>query len=324
MEFLYYKGEFMKEIFVLNRNVAMDNIIWGNVSGPTYCYLEITRRCNCRCQYCQVGDQVAKDIDIYLFRNIIDKLHLSNTFEIRLGGGEPLLCPNISSLLKYIYSKKMSVWICTNGTLLTRTMCEMLLANHVVGVRISIDSLDHKIHNKVRGMHNCLELALKGASIAKKTGLQVAICMTIGTHNIDEVKQVKKYAHDNGYQFYSHYIMPVGKGKTYLQNNSLPSNSIVQQLNDIYGEKNCVAVNQSISIDIDGYVSPCTFIKPIIHISNIKTKNILMDKSLQKYTYPVPENHCFDCQFNSTKRNHKCILSSICKGGCWAIYEQDK
>ena len=314
----------MEDIVVLNRNKVFNNILWGNINGPTYCYLEITRKCNCSCQYCQVGDSFAKDIDMDLFKLIIDKLSLSNTFEIRLGGGEPLLNSQLFKLLEYINQKNISVWLCTNGILLTKKMCKKLYDYGVVGVRVSVDSLNSNIHDTVRGVNGCLSKALNGLKNAKESGLKSALCMTIGKHNILEVEKIKKYALNHGYDFFSHFIMPIGKGISFLKNNVLDDEIKVNSLDNITGEKNCVAVSQSISIDINGDVSPCTFMKPVINIENIQEKNVLDCSLLQKYTFPTPINRCNDCEFNCTKKDGKCIASPICKGGCWALYEQNK
>ncbi len=314
----------MEDIVVLNRNKVFDNILWGDINGPTYCYLEITRKCNCACQYCQVGDSFAKDIDLNLFKLIIDKLFLSNAFEIRLGGGEPLLNSKIFEMLEYINTKNIAVWVCTNGTLLTKEMCKKLYDYGVVGVRVSIDSLNYNIHNKIRGLDGCLSKALIGLKNAKDSGLKPALCMTIGKHNISEFESLKKYALDNGYDFFPHFIMPIGKGISFLNENALEDIKKINKLDMEDGEKNCMAVSQTISIDINGGVSPCSFIEPVINIRNIEEKNVLECSLLQKFTFPTPTNKCKKCEFNCTKKAGKCIVSSICKGGCWALYEQNK
>lgn len=53
----------MKRIFCLNENNVFDNVYWGEINGPTYVYLEVTRKCNCRCKFCQVNEITERDID---------------------------------------------------------------------------------------------------------------------------------------------------------------------------------------------------------------------------------------------------------------------
>lgn len=313
------------KILELNKNIFLDNITWGEINGPSYCYLEITRKCNCQCQYCQVDNRPNSDIDFDFFKSIIDKLKECNVFEIRLGGGEPLLNSQLFTLLEYIKSKNIFVWICTNGMNLSENICKRLKELDVVGVRVSLDSLNNELHNKMRGNKKSYDLAIKGMKNAKEVGLEVIVAMTIGNHNIAELDDFEKFAQTNGYLLYKHFIMPVGKGKDYLDNNPIVNRDvIVDLLNNDSGEKHCVAVNQSLSIDVDGNISPCTFIKPVINIRSGSIKEIINSSEMQKYAKPVPSGACNKCGLNDTKREEKCIASMICKGGCWALYEENK
>lgn len=182
----------MKKIFELNNLNIIDNIFWGKVNGPTYVYIEITRKCNCKCEYCQVSNMDSSDINLELYKKILKQLEDLNCFEIRLGGGEPLLNSNLKEILQL--SEDFCVWICTNGTMLTRDVCELLKQHNVLGVRVSLDSLKPEIHNKIRKNHFAFQKATKNMKLAKELGLDVCLSMTIGHHNIDEVEDMKKFA----------------------------------------------------------------------------------------------------------------------------------
>ena len=310
----------MNNIKILNQNVFVDNIYWGKLNGPTYVYLEITRKCNCKCDFCQVNDAYEKDIDMDLLCKISDELKDLNCFELRLGGGEPLLNSNLSNILELL--KPFSIWICTNGILLNENMCKMLLNKGVVGVRVSLDSLDQSIHNNIRKNPNAYQMAVENMKIAKELGLQVCLSMTVGKHNIDEIDKMKVYAESNGYTFLTHFIMPIGKGKVFLEQNAIANWQKINILQDYQGEKNCVAGNQSFAIDIDGNVSACTFLQSVGNMRNTSLINILNSESFKKYKKRIPNAKCDDCIFNKSRENDCCMANEICKGGCWALYEE--
>ena len=88
--------------------------------GISYVYIEITEKCNGNCIYSQIDNSQNADMSFDDFKNIIDQLSELNIFEIRIGGGEPLLCSYITSCVEYAAKKNIAAWICTNGKFLTK------------------------------------------------------------------------------------------------------------------------------------------------------------------------------------------------------------
>lgn len=310
----------MKKIFELNNLNVIDNIFWGKVNGPTYVYIEITRKCNCKCEYCQVSNMNNSDIDLELYKKILKQLRDLNCFEIRLGGGEPLLNSNFEEILRL--SEKFSVWICTNGILLTKDVCKMLKRYNVIGARVSLDSLNPELHNFIRKNPSAFQNAIKNMKIAKEMGLEVCLSMTIGHHNIDEVEEMKQFANKNGYKFLTHFVMPVGNGKSFIRQKEISEDKKISLLNEENGERNCVAGNQSFAIDTMGNVSACTFLKPVANIKEIDLKDII-NKKFDKYLKAIPNSKlCEKCEFKKTMNDGKCMACEVCRGGCWALYER--
>lgn len=314
------------KIFRLNHNKIVDNIFWGNVYAPSYCYVEITRRCNCKCQYCQVETSYdAPSIENNLFDKIINQLEQLKIFEIRLGGGEPLMDRELIDKIKIIKSKKMSVILCTNGMLISKEKAKELKGAGVDGVRISLDSTIPAMHDKVRGIKGCHTKTLEAIDNCKNAGLNVTISMTVGDHNYKQINKMKAFAHQKGVRISTHIVMPVGKGTEFLQNKkSFGLSKISKVIAESEGEKHCVAASQSIAIDINGNVSPCTFANPVSNIKEKTLKDILNSDEMKKFTKIVPDNRsCSKCEFSKTIKNDECIVSSICRGGCWALYEKN-
>ena len=310
----------MKKIFELNNLNIIDNIFWGQVNGPTYVYIEITRKCNCKCEYCQISNMDNSDIDLELYKKILKQLRDLNCFEIRLGGGEPLLNAKLNDILQL--SEGFSIWLCTNGIMLTEDMCKTLKQHNVLGVRVSLDSLNPELHNRIRKNHSAFQSATKNMKLAKEFGLEVCLSMTIGHHNIDEVENMKQFAKENGYKFLTHFVMPIGNGESFNSQKEISEDKKISLLNEESGERSCVAGNQSFAIDSMGNVSACTFLKTVANIKEVDLKDIINIK-FDKYLKAIPNSKlCEKCEFKKTMNDGKCMACEICRGGCWAIYEK--
>jgi len=97
--------------------------------------IELTNRCNLKCRMCQrskMKDLEAGDMELDLFKNIIDDASdfadKMTSFDL-VGLGEPLMYPYLSDALGYIKSKcpESSVTIFTNGVLLDANFAEMII-----------------------------------------------------------------------------------------------------------------------------------------------------------------------------------------------------
>ena len=313
----------MKSIFRLNDVSEIDDsAYWGKLLSPVYAYLELTKRCNCNCDFCQVDGLHEKnsDINFRLFKKIVKELKKNNFLELRLGGGEPLISSSIKKIVKYINKNNLMFWVCTNGILLTQEMAEFLKNNGCIGVRISIDSHIEAKHNEIRRNPNAYKLALKAVETARDANLTTIISMTIGEHNINDVVELEKLAKEKKVGFITHPIMPVGRGVNFKSNEDYYccSENIKDVISNSTGEKHCVAGTEMIAIDTLGNVSPCTFIKPKLSLKKLSLKNILNHPSFVCYKHPILNSKiCENCKENA----ENCKYSDMCRGGCWALKE---
>lgn len=76
--------------------------------------VEITRRCNRSCAYCQ-QIKADEDMSVARFTDILDGLIALGANAIALGGGEPTLHPECAALLKLVHSRHLRVGLTTNG-----------------------------------------------------------------------------------------------------------------------------------------------------------------------------------------------------------------
>ncbi|KUK18616.1 radical SAM protein, partial [Thermococcus sibiricus] len=96
-----------------------------------YLYVEITNRCNLRCEMCfkQYWEDEEGDMDYNLFLKILDDAkEFPNLKMIYFGGiGEPFVHPHFMDMVKEVKRRGYAVGISTNGFLLTDDLVEELV-----------------------------------------------------------------------------------------------------------------------------------------------------------------------------------------------------
>ncbi len=88
----------------------------------------ITNCCNDNCLFCY-RDKVSKNLNFNEKKIIIDKISLSGIRKLTFAGGEPLLVPEIKTLINYAKSKGIIVSLTTNAILLKDEMLDFSLKN---------------------------------------------------------------------------------------------------------------------------------------------------------------------------------------------------
>src|SRR6187549_1643532 len=78
-----------------------------------------TRRCNLACGYCNEYDDYSPPVAIDEMLRRVDRLAFLKTAIVTISGGEPLLHPEIETIIKRIRHHGMIAGIITNGYLLT-------------------------------------------------------------------------------------------------------------------------------------------------------------------------------------------------------------
>jgi len=111
-------------------------------SSPFALSVEPVRGCNLSCSGCPAGgikSNELKYISPDLFKKITDEVS-SGVFYLQLWfQGEPLLHPQIETLIQHARLRKMFVVIATNGILLNEAVCETLVKSGLQKIIISID-----------------------------------------------------------------------------------------------------------------------------------------------------------------------------------------
>lgn len=127
-------------------SIAVPSLAYDTPEHPTSVQLEITTRCNIRCEYCTHRHLPQKgDISFERLRALLDRIDWAQVDNVDFTGlGEPILHPRLPDMVLEILrrGRPTHVRVVTNGTALTPKRFEPLCAAGITSIAFSIDSLD--------------------------------------------------------------------------------------------------------------------------------------------------------------------------------------
>ncbi len=191
--------------YMMNKGDQLRLVFWETTAG-----------CNLECIHCRrldVSRELMKD-DLTFDESckMIDALTEAGKPILVLSGGEPLFRPDIFDIAKYAVGKGLTVALATNGTLVDEVMAKKIVDSGVQRVSVSLDGLN-EIHDEFRKQKGSFDLALKGIKNLQALGMSTQINSTIAKHNVHQVKELYKFAVDQGVDaLHIFMLVPVGCG----------------------------------------------------------------------------------------------------------------
>lgn len=208
-----------------------------------YLRISLTDNCNLRCIYCTPEKLSQKKEEKLLFEDISKIIKVAKEIgikKIRLTGGEPLLRKDLFQIISEIKKSGINeIYITTNGILLEEKIKDLKEAG-LIGVNISLDTLDEDIFNKItRGGE--IKKVINGIKKSLSLGLKVKInSVIIKGINEDSIYQLAELTKSNKIDVRYIELMPIGEGKKYQ---GLNNNEILEKLKNRYNLEEYFEIN---------------------------------------------------------------------------------
>ena len=187
---------------------------------PFLVALNLTKRCNLKCAHCYL-DATTKagggsdELTTEECSRLIDQIaEVNRGCLLVITGGEPLTRPDILDIARHAVAGGFMVVFGTNGMLINDRMAKELVEIGVMGVGISIDSLDPQKHDRFRGLPGAWAGAVAGIEACKRNGLQFQVHFSAQPMNYRELPDVVEWAHTLGAKVLNVFFMVcTGRGE---------------------------------------------------------------------------------------------------------------
>src|SRR6266702_747128 len=129
---------------VSRKGRSLKEFVRGLVHTPHPLLVQIIpiRRCNIDCGYCNEYDKVSAPVPTEVMKRRIDTLAALGTSVVAFSGGEPMLHPDLDTLIRHIRGLGMMAGLITNGYFLLPKRIEALNAAGLDFLQISIDNVE--------------------------------------------------------------------------------------------------------------------------------------------------------------------------------------
>lgn len=174
----------------------------------TNIHLEICSKCNERCVHCYIpNEEKNSQIDSILFYDILEQCKNLNLIHITISGGEPMLHKNFIDFLKKCRKYNFSVNVLSNLTLLSDEIIHEMKANPLLGVQVSLYSMNSDIHDEITQTKGSFKKTKSSILKLIENDIPLQISCPIIKQNKDCYKEVVNWAKKHGVYAGDDYII---------------------------------------------------------------------------------------------------------------------
>jgi MoaA/NifB/PqqE/SkfB family radical SAM enzyme len=199
------------------RNIVLASRYFRNKikSAPVHLAIEVTKRCNAKCRFCDYWKEVAdeKQIDFTRLQKMIKPVLITLT------GGEPLLRKDLPALVCELRANDPWVYLVmiTNGFLLTRDKATELKEAGLDQISISLDYIGrkHDLHRGVPGLYEKLIKVIP--EIVKLEDVSVSFNTVIMDDNLEHIPEILRLTENFGMRItFSSYSLLKNNDQTFV------------------------------------------------------------------------------------------------------------
>lgn len=187
-------------------------------SAPLIVVWNCTQACNLTCRHCYqnaahkpLGDELTTEQKL----DLVDQMAHEYVPFLALAGGEPLVAKDIWKVLAHCKERGVHTTLATNGTLLSKEVCQRLRDSGVKYVEISLDSIRPEEHDRFRGLAGAWKKSVEGIkNVAATPGLRAGMAACLTRMNFHHAEAMINFAKDLGCTTFVHFnFIPVGRGQ---------------------------------------------------------------------------------------------------------------
>jgi AdoMet-dependent heme synthase len=173
------------------------------LGAPLSVHLDLTYRCNERCEHCYLNHDDLGEMTTAEIRRILDELAEAGVFFLTLSGGEPLVRDDCFEIIERARALLFNVKLKTNAILIREAEARRLRKLGVEQVQISVYSHRPEVHDGITKVRGSLQRTLAGVRALRSQGLKVTIANVLMRSNARDGAGVQALASEIG----AHYAL---------------------------------------------------------------------------------------------------------------------
>lgn len=178
-------------------------------SAPLLVWLEITRRCNLRCEHCFVegGEPRNSEMPTERVLSLLDELAELGVFSVIISGGEPTIHRDFVKILHHAHGLGFTVSIATNGMALTEKLLAQLPEDDLI-ISMSLDGA----HGQGGPGVSDFDYVTRRLLEVRDSGFNTSIMTTTTHDNVRELDRIIRWAVEHDVSLRSVPFVPSGRG----------------------------------------------------------------------------------------------------------------
>jgi radical SAM protein with 4Fe4S-binding SPASM domain len=194
---------------------------------PLSVHLDLTYRCNERCEHCYLDHDDHGEMTTQEVRRVLTELADAGVFFLTLSGGEPLVRRDCFEIIHDARSLGFNVKLKTNAVMIREREARRLRALGVEPIQISVYSHRPEVHDGVTKLPGSLKRTVAGIRLLKAAGLKVTLANVLMRANFKDGEGVRMLAAELG----AHYtvdptVTPMMNGDTSVLRHRLPADAL--------------------------------------------------------------------------------------------------
>jgi MoaA/NifB/PqqE/SkfB family radical SAM enzyme len=174
-----------------------------------HCNLQVTYRCNFRCQICDFWKKPydpSDELTVDEIRRIGKKLNRLGTMVISLGGGEPLIREDLYQVIAALNETNHFPILITNGWFVNETIAKEILRAGLQEISVSVDYADPAKHDAQRGCVGSWKRAINALELLNRyrpdRRNRVHMISVLMDDNLEEVEPLLQLSRDLGVTYF--------------------------------------------------------------------------------------------------------------------------
>jgi len=168
---------------------------------PLSVHLDVTYRCNERCEHCYLEHDGENELTTAEIRSFLEQFAEAGVFFLTISGGEPLLRRDCFEIIEFARELKFNVKLKTNAVLVREKEARRLREAGVEQVQVSVYSHKPEVHDAITKLPGSLSCTLEGIRLMRAAGLKVTLANVLMRSNAQDYAWVQALAAETGAQY---------------------------------------------------------------------------------------------------------------------------